>query len=353
MISAMSSTAYVGSEPAPGPTPSWLRDLLGAPQAAEGTRATLAGQPFEFHDGIWRVHDGGSAAQAQTAETFGFKWAKRDTFEGDAVITQVTGWLTERYGEVADADWWADYGDRPLVLDAGCGAGMSALALFGDRLRDVRYLGADVSTAVDVAAARFAEHGIPVGMLQADLTALPLAPGTVDVLFSEGVLHHTDSTERALHAVADLLRPGGRILFYVYRRKGPVREFTDDHIRAQMQLLTAQEGWDALEPLTQLGRTLGELGIEIDIPEAIDVLDIPAGRIDLQRLFYWHVCKMFYGPDLTLDEMNHINFDWFAPANAHRQSADEVRAWCAAAGLVIEREDLQEAGITIVARKAG
>ncbi len=41
---------------------------------------------------------------------------------------------------------------------------------------------------------------------------------------------------------------------------------------------------------------LGELNLEIDVPEAIDVLEIPAGPIDLQRLFYWHVCKMFYRP---------------------------------------------------------
>ena len=29
---------------------------------------------------------------------------------------------------------------------------------------------------------------------------------------------------------------------------------------------------------------------------------------------------------MTLGEMNHINFDWFAPKNARRQTEDEVRA---------------------------
>ncbi len=60
---------------------------------------------------------------------------------------------------------------------------------------------------------------------------------------------------------------------------------------------------------------------------------------------------MFYRPELTLDEMNHINFDWYAPKNAHRQSAEEVRAWCAGLGLAIEREQVEEAGITVIARK--
>jgi SAM-dependent methyltransferase len=333
------------------PTPKWLRELLDLPAGDEDLEVDLAGQTFVFRDGIWRSRAVVSAAQQQTAETFGFKWAQRATFESEASVRNAGAWLRERYGDVADAGWWSDHGPTPLVLDAGCGAGFSALALFGDRLDAVRYLGVDVSSAVDVAAARFAEAGHPCGLLQADLGALPLAPGSVDVVFSEGVLHHTDSTEKALHAACELLRPGGRILFYVYRRKGPIREFTDDHLREALQSMTPQEGWDALLPLSRLGRTLGELEIELDVPEAVELLGIPAGRIDLQRFFYWHVCKAYYRPELDLDELNHINFDWFAPANAHRQSPEEVRAWCADAGLVVEREDVQEAGITIVGRK--
>jgi SAM-dependent methyltransferase len=330
--------------------PDWLRELFGLPTAG---RVVLGGEPFVFVDGLWRAEAVLTSTQEQTSQTFGFKWAKRDTFESDAFQTQVVDWLLERYGPVADAAWWEDYGQSPLVVDAGCGAGMSALALFGDRLADVRYLGIDVSTAVDVARDRFADRGLRPGLLQADLGRLPLTDRSADVVFSEGVLHHTDSTEQALYAVARLLRPGGRLLFYVYRRKGPIREFTDDYVRGRVQELTPEQAWEALLPLSELGRVLGELHVEVEVPVAVDLLEIPAGRIDLQRLFYWHVCKMFYGPEMTLDEMNHINFDWFAPANAHRQSVEEVTAWCANAGLAIEREVIQEAGITIVARREG
>ena len=106
-----------------------------------------------------------------------------------------------------------------------------------------------------------------------------------------------------------------------------------------------------MEPITRLGNLLGELNIEICIPERIELLDIDAGKINLQRLFYWHILKCFYRPDYNLDEMNHINFDWYAPKNAFRQSPEEVRAWCEEAGLDIEREHVEEAGITIIARK--
>ena len=334
-----------------GPTPAWLLDLLGVDSAAEDGEVTASGQQLVMRGGILRERSLLSDAQAQTSEAFGFKWAKRDTFESEASLRRMHAWLVERYGDVPSAPWWSDYGDDPLLLDAGCGAGMSGLALLGPKLDQIRYLGADVSTAVEVAAQRFAEAGHRAGFIQADITALPLPEGSVDVIFSEGVLHHTDSTEGALKSLAPLLRPGGRFLLYVYRRKGPVREFTDDHVRAALQGMEPKAAWAALEPLTRLGIALGELEVDVDVPEDIELLGIPAGKIDLQRLFYWHVAKAYYDPELSLDEMNHINYDWYAPRNAHRQTADEVRRWCEEAGLDIEREDVQEAGITVTAVK--
>ncbi len=332
-------------------TPDWLYAALGITPIREGETVTVHGVNYTLVDGILRDHRIVSDNQAKTADTFDFKWHQRDTFESVASLTRIRQWLIERYGDIGSAQWWDDYPPDALVLDAGCGASASALELFGPALSRVRYLGLDISAAVDVAATRFDERGLSAGFIQADVTEPPLPPASVDVIFSEGVLHHTDSTREALLRLALLLRPGGRFLFYVYRRKGPIREFTDDYIRSQLADLDPSQAWEALKPVTALGEALGRLGIELDVPEEIDLIGIPAGRIDLQRLFYWHVLKAFYRPDLTFDEMHHINYDWFAPASAHRQSPEEVRNWCAEAGLDIERENIQEAGITIVARK--
>ena len=331
--------------------PEWLQTLLAAPSRDEGTSFDIGGQPCIIVDGIPRCRTTISAAQQQTRDAFGFKWNKRDTFESATSLARMREWLLSRYGDIAAAAWIREYGPLPLVVDAGCGAGMSAMELFGPTLRDVRYLGVDISTTIEVARQRFAERALPGGFLQADITNLPLAAESVDVIFSEGVLHHTNSTEAALKSLARLLKPGGRFLFYVYRRKGPLREFTDDYVRARLQSLSAEDAWRAMEPLTHLGIALGELDATVDVPEPVDLLGIPAGRVSVQRLFYWHVAKMFYRSDLSFDEMNHINFDWYAPANAHRQSPDDVRGWCAETGLVIEREAIEDAGITVVARK--
>jgi hypothetical protein len=39
--------------------------------------------------------------------------------------------------------------------------------------------------------------------------------------------------------------------------------------------------------------------------------------------------------------------------NSHRQTPEEVSAWCQAAGLEIERQQVEDAGITVIARKIG
>ena len=332
--------------------PQWFWNLLGVDGPWQGT-VEFGGQPFAIRGGIPRSLAMRSSTQAQTEEAFGFKWKRRETFDSPQSRARARHWLFERYGDLASAPWIVAHGEQPLFLDAGCGAGLGALELIGELLPRIRYIGVDVSDAVDVAAQRFAEAGAAAAFMQADLMRLPFEPGSIDLILSEGVLHHTDSTSGALAALAALLRPGGRILFYVYRRKGPVREFTDDFIRGRLQEMSPEDAWKAIEPLTKLGIALGELEATIRLDDPIDLLGIPAGSYDLQRLFYWHVAKAFYLPEISFDEMNHINYDWYAPANAARQTPGEVRSWCAQLALEIEGEVVEEAGITIIARKAG
>lgn len=329
----------------------WIFEWLGIAPPQEGDRIEIGGHPFVYYEGVLRAESHYSNSQSQTSECFGFKWQKRDTFESGAVLNKAHEWLVSRYGDVVNTPWWSEMGEQPVLLDAGCGAGLSALELFGKGLKSVNYLGVDISQSIDVAKTRFREREQAGAFVQASLDNLPFAENSVDVVFSEGVLHHTDSTRQALLSLAKLLKKGGRFLFYVYKKKGPIREFTDDIVRHKLQGLSPEEAWEKLIPLTKLGKLLGELDIEIEVPENIDLLEIPKGKINLQRLFYWHVFKAFYRNDFDLQEMNHVNFDWFFPANAHRQTPEEVRQWCAEASLEIEREVVEDAGITVIARK--
>ena len=140
-------------------------------------------------------------------------------------------------------------------------------------------------------------------------------------------------------------------MFYVYKKKAPVREFCDDYIREQLKGMSDADAWAALEPLTLLGKTLGDLNIEIDIPADIPYLEIKQGKVNLQLFVYWHIMKMYYRQEFSIDEMNHINYDWYRPLNCYRHTPEEIEKFCIDSGLNIERMKTEEAGITVIARK--
>ena len=108
---------------------SWLSALLGDRLPAEGGTMAVANQTFEMRHGILRAAGVASAAQDQTRETFGYKWRKRDAFDSPSSRGKAREWLHARYGDVAAAPWWKNYGQKPILVDAGCGAGFSILEL--------------------------------------------------------------------------------------------------------------------------------------------------------------------------------------------------------------------------------
>jgi SAM-dependent methyltransferase len=293
-----------------------------------------------------------SDKQKQTEETFAFKWKKRETYESPSMQAEWKRWLFEKYfdGESARLEQMLE--GRKGILDAGCGSGGSGYLLFGEYLKNHEYIGVDISDAVFVAKQRFEELGIHGTFEKCDLNSIPDSLGRFDIIFSEGVLHHTDSVEQSINTLSQRLKDGGKFLFYVYVKKAPIREYTDDLIRESLASLDNEEAWKALEPLTKLGKTLGELNIEIDVDEDIPYLGIEKGRHNLQRLFYYKICKAYYRPDYSIDEMNHINFDWFRPQNCHRHSPEEIQEFCSKAGLTIQRLHVSESGISVIAVKS-
>ena len=224
----------------------WLEELLATEIPNDGQEMFCQGMEFRLEGRIPTAVGLLSTSQTQTSNSFGYQWQREELFDKKEVLAQVRSWLIERYGEIEEAGWWCEYGDNPVLLDAGCGAAISVIELCGERLNAVRYLGVDVSEAVHVAESRFRQRNLKGMFVRCDLAKVPIEPKSVEVIFSEGVLHHTDSTHEALGRVCTYLKPNGRILFYVYRKKGPVREFVDDHIRAQLSDLPPDQAWGSL-----------------------------------------------------------------------------------------------------------
>ena len=289
-----------------------------------------------------------SCSQEQTAESFGYQWSRRDLFDQARAHTQVREWLIERFGL---PEQWIK--EDSILLDAGCGAGQSILGYVGeDMLSKVHYIGCDISSAVEMAQKRFKEKNIKNAVfIRSDINSIPLIEETVDIIFSEGVLHHTDNARKSFSACAKLLKKGGIFIFYIYKKKAPIREFTDDFIREQLIHLSPEEKFVKLLPLTRLGQILGDVNVQIKLDEPIDILGIPAGEINVQRLFFYYIFKCFYKPDWTLEQMNLTNFDWYSPQNCSRHTSEEVREWFKDEGFEVEREYIDDSGLSYIVRK--
>ena len=105
------------------------------------------------------------------------------------------------------------------VLEVGPGAGGHS-ALFASR-------GAQM-TSIDVTWDRAAATEQKFKLLngdagtgaagQGDAEALPFADDTFDIVYSNGVLHHTHDTHRAINEVYRVLRPGGRAVIMLYSK---------------------------------------------------------------------------------------------------------------------------------------
>jgi GMP synthase-like glutamine amidotransferase len=109
----------------------------------------------------------------------------------------------------------ARIGLRPgqTALDLGCGTGRVLPALRAAVGDDGVVLGVDVTPAMLDAAARHGRTG-HAGLLLADACRLPLPSGTVDGVFSAGLINHVPEPATALREWARVTAPGGVLVLF-------------------------------------------------------------------------------------------------------------------------------------------
>ena len=108
--------------------------------------------------------------------------------------------------------------DDGAVLDVGTGPGVLLMEL-ARRRPDLRLTGVDVSSDMVVAAQRnLREYGPRASARVGDVTALPFPDRSFDTVVSSFSLHHWEDPEAAVPELARVLRPGGRVLIYDFRR---------------------------------------------------------------------------------------------------------------------------------------
>jgi SAM-dependent methyltransferase len=138
----------------------------------------------------------------RTQEAFGDEWQRFPA------LLQAHRRIFEWYFEGPEPVRWKGL----RVLDAGCGMGRW---LHFAREAGAEVTGMDVSAAIDVAAAR---EGDGADFVQADLRFPPFPSSTFDLVYSLGVIHHLEDPREGVRALAALVRPGGELRLYVYRK---------------------------------------------------------------------------------------------------------------------------------------
>ena len=100
------------------------------------------------------------------------------------------------------------------VLDAGCGSGDKTVCLARNHPQH-HVIGMDYNESLALTTARFSE--IPnLDFVNADLNLPPFKRACIDLLYSFGVLHHTENTARAFRGLSPLLAARGVFYTFIY-----------------------------------------------------------------------------------------------------------------------------------------
>jgi SAM-dependent methyltransferase len=288
-----------------------------------------------------------ASEQVKTNRTFSDKWRRFRQYGLKSSHREfLFGWYCRKLG-VPDLDALkAFYAGKQRVLEVGPGSGFNTRFAAENCSGEVFALDVSDAAFTTFENTRDLENCCVV---QADLMDAPFPDGSFDFIIADGVLHHTPDTRVAVETLYKKVAPGGQFFFYVYRKMGAARTFTDNHIRENLMPLLPEDCYAACEGITELGRELSRLNATITLEKPIPVLGIRAGTHNVQRLLYYNFVKCFWNEAFDYETNNMVNFDWYHPHNAWQHTEDEVEGWLKDLGVTkYQFNDANPNGISVL-----
>lgn len=266
-------------------------------------------------------------AQEQTNSSFSEKWneyeLKANQDEKEKTYAFQKEWYLKLYGFESEEELSKFLQTKKYIFDAGCGLGYKA-KWFADLAPNSIVIGMDFSDAAKIAAINY-EGTKNLYFIKGDIADVPFKDNTIDYVSCDQVIMHTEVPEGTFKELTRITKKGGgEFACYVYAKKALPRELIDNHFRLATYDISHQDMWEMSRQLTELGKVLSELKIEVDIPD-IPLLGIKGGKQDIQRFIYWNFLKCFWNENLGYETSVATNFDWYSPSNAKRYSEKEFK----------------------------
>jgi SAM-dependent methyltransferase len=190
------------------------------------------------------------------------------------------------------------------------GIGVGGIADHVARKEECELVGIDLSYAADSAYKHFGGRAF-LHIVQASAFAPPFPENVFDLVYSQGVLHHTFSTKTAFEHICKLPKVGGRLYVWVYSEKDEQRTM----IRRIIMLMET-----LIRPLCWR------------LPESLQTVTL----LPIIPLYLIHQnlqarCKAGY-VRFGWREAMHAARDRFTPRYVHRHTEEEICDWFRQAG---------------------
>lgn len=264
--------------------------------------------------------------QKQTSAAFGTKWvsfSKTDKQDQKTYNDFQKKWFLKLYGFSGEQELRDYLSDKKTILDAGAGLAEKT-AWIASMAPHATVLAVDLSEAIFRGRYMHKEKENMI-FVQCDIANTGIKDHTIDCVICDQVIMHTENPRKTLKELSRIVSSSGEVFCYWYRKKALPRELLDDFFRNATLKASFDEIWALSGQLTELGKTLSELDINIDVPD-MPLLDIKGGSYNLQRFIYWNFIKCFWNPEMGKETSKYVNFDWYSPSNAKRFSKEEIEA---------------------------
>ena len=287
--------------------------LEGGAAAAQSLRCSACPGRYELRGGIPRLLEAAplEAGNLRTQQSFGFEWL---AYPGPIPEEDRRIFLEET--QIPAEDWRGK-----TVLDAGCGMGRYTRVAVSLGAKVVAF---DLSEALQ----RVAEAGIDA--VQGNLLKPPLKKGSFDIIYSQGVIHHTPDAHAVFLRLAELLKPGGLLSVWVYGDPGSYAEFKQNPLRPGREWLRPwmPAAYAVVWTRHQFSEALRFFTTKLPI-RAVYALCGPLAALGALPVLKYLTFSVH--PDFQVRRIE--DFDWLSPPYQSHHTRSELEGWCREAGL--------------------